>query len=479
MLRNCFIYITIFFLNTLLFLACKKDKVDEPSLNNDFVLDMSGTSILPSYSQRSGDPDSGYHYLVYGDYVNSGVPYNAFTAVFSSGSDNLLNRTGDNANIPYSYNAVDAANGVRVVSSNCLTCHSSKLNGDYILGLGNSLSDFTEDQSSNIPMVDGLMNQVYPPDSNGNPSAEWNAYEPFRNAAAATGPHIVTEKMGVNSADKLAAVLAAHRNNDDLSWSTTQLLPIPAEVIPSDVPAWWLLKKKNTMFYTAVGRGDFARIMMASSILTMEDSSEARAIDNKFSDVLAYLNTIEAPPFTGTIDQTLADEGKIVFDQYCSGCHGSYGTNETYPNIFVGLDRIGTDSLLSVSNYAYMDFVNYYNTSWFAQEPNSAFMEPGYGYVAPPLDGIWATAPYLHNASVPDLETLLNSITRPKYWKRSFVDSDYNLTKIGWNYTEESTGGDKYTYDTTIPGYGNSGHIFGDTLTVAQRTSLIEYLKTI
>ncbi|HIF15531.1 MAG TPA: hypothetical protein EYQ86_09560, partial [Bacteroidetes bacterium] len=148
MLRNCFIYITIFFLNTLLFLACKKDKVDEPSLNNDFVLDMSGTSILPSYSQRSGDPDSGYHYLVYGDYVNSGVPYNAFTAVFSSGSENLLNRTGDNANIPYSYNAVDAANGVRVVSSNCLTCHSSKLNGDYILGLGNSLSDFTEDQSS-------------------------------------------------------------------------------------------------------------------------------------------------------------------------------------------------------------------------------------------------------------------------------------------------------------------------------------------
>ena len=35
--------------------------------------------------------------------------------------------------------------------------------------------------------------------------------------------------------------------------------------------------------------------------------------------------------------------------------------------------------------------------------------EPFDGYIAPPLDGIWITAPYLHNGSVPDLETLLNS----------------------------------------------------------------------
>ena len=35
------------------------------------------------------------------------------------------------------------------------------------------------------------------------------------------------------------------------------------------------------------------------------------------------------------------------------------------------------------------------------------------GYVAPPLDGIWATAPFLHNGSVPNLELLLNSRARP------------------------------------------------------------------
>ena len=35
------------------------------------------------------------------------------------------------------------------------------------------------------------------------------------------------------------------------------------------------------------------------------------------------------------------------------------------------------------------------------------------------------------------------------------------------------------TYDTTLPGYGNQGHTFGDNLTDEQRKALIEYLKTI
>ena len=82
MLRNCIICITFIFLSTVLLFFCKKDKTEVPIVVNDFVLDMSGTSVLPSYSQRTGDQDSGYHYLVYGDYVNSGVPYNAFVAVF-------------------------------------------------------------------------------------------------------------------------------------------------------------------------------------------------------------------------------------------------------------------------------------------------------------------------------------------------------------------------------------------------------------
>lgn len=37
----------------------------------------------------------------------------------------------------------------------------------------------------------------------------------------------------------------------------------------------------------------------------------------------------------------------------------------------------------------------------------------------------------------------------------------------------------RYIYDTTLPGYGNSGHRFGDLLLQAERNAILEYLKTL
>jgi hypothetical protein len=39
--------------------------------------------------------------------------------------------------------------------------------------------------------------------------------------------------------------------------------------------------------------------------------------------------------------------------------------------------------------------------------------------------------------------------------------------------------GDKLIYNTTLPGYGNYGHYFGDKLTGEARKAVIEYLKTL
>jgi hypothetical protein len=116
----------------------------------------------------------------------------------------------------------------------------------------------------------------------------------------------------------------------------------------------------------------------------------------------------------------------------------------------------------------------------------SHFVSPP-GYIAPPLDGVWATAPYLHNGSVPTLEALLNSTKRPQYWIRTFDSSDYNDKTLGWNYTALEYGKDgatdseqrKRLYDTTLPGYSKNGHTFGDHLTDAERRQLLEYLKTL
>jgi hypothetical protein len=43
---------------------------------------------------------------------------------------------------------------------------------------------------------------------------------------------------------------------------------------------------------------------------------------------------------------------------------------------------------------------------------------------------------------------------------------------------EEKPSG-RTVYNTTLPGYGNQGHYFGDKLNDDERKSVIEYLKTL
>jgi hypothetical protein len=105
-------------------------------------------------------------------------------------------------------------------------------------------------------------------------------------------------------------------------------------------------------------------------------------------------------------------------------------------------------------------------------------LEPFNGYIAPPLDGIWITAPFLHNGSVPTLEALLNSALRPTYWSRDFDNPETDYEKVGWKYKKHDLA-EKGVYNTLLPGYGNYGHYFGDKLTGPERKALLEYLKTL
>jgi hypothetical protein len=44
------------------------------------------------------------------------------------------------------------------------------------------------------------------------------------------------------------------------------------------------------------------------------------------------------------------------------------------------------------------------------------------GYIAPPLVGIWASAPYFHNGSVPTLWQVLDPDSRADIWTRTNTD---------------------------------------------------------
>jgi len=254
---------------------------------------------------------------------------------------------------------------------------------------------------------------------------------------------------------------------------------VAGEVIPTDVPPWWLLKKKHAMFYNGFGRGDFGRFLMASNLLTVNDSSEAREVDSHFNDVLAYIYSLEPPKYPRPVNKQLAREGGVVFVEHCSKCHGSYGEGGEYPNLLIPESIVGTDSLLFRANYQSTQFVNWFNKSWFAQGDHPARLEPFSGYIAPPLDGIWITAPYLHNGSVPTLEAVLNSKERPAYWSRDFNNPQYDYVQGGWKFSREEGPRGTAVYNTTLPGYGNYGHYFGDKLSDKERKAVIEYLKTL
>src|SRR5205814_9611560 len=122
-----------------------------------------------------------------------------------------------------------------------------------------------------------------------------------------------------------------------------------------------------------------------------------------FADIRAYLLTLEPPKYPFAIDRKKAAEGKVVFEQTCARCHGTYGDRPTYPNRVVPLDEIGTDP--TRYHGITKKFHDHYNASWFGEKFTS---KETAGYQAPPLDGVWATAPYFHNGSVPTVYHVLN-----------------------------------------------------------------------
>lgn len=112
-------------------------------------------------------------------------------------------------------------------------------------------------------------------------------------------------------------------------------------------------------------------------------------------------------------------------------------------------------------------------------------LQAGAGYKARPLNGIWATAPFLHNGSVPTLYHLLSPVEeRPGQFYLGNLEFDPQL--VGYQSHEE----DGLTLlDTRLKGNSNLGHEFADkprgkgvigrALSEQERYALVEYLKTL
>ncbi len=345
----------------------------------------------------------------------------------------------------------------------CMTCHGGSIFGKSVVGLGNHALD-----------IEALFEEM---------------------AAAANSPAKVpfafTNVRGTTEAGPFAVYLLGYRT-DDLA-----LTPLYRDLglhddSCEDTPAWWLLKKKKTMYHLGATDARSVRSLMQFMMHPLTTPSEFKKAEPQFRDVQKYLLSLESPKYPFAFDAKKAEGGQKLFAANCAKCHGTYGDTPTYPDRIVPLDEIGTDRKKFESLEP--KFAKAYSKSWFAKESTGSWFFPRYpmreteGYQAPPLDGIWATGPYFHNGSAPTLDGVLNSRARPKMFTRSYRtdEADFDRDKVGWKVTEvpapkasDEAIERRKVYDTTKPGRGNGGHTYGDKLTAEERAAVIEYLKTL
>ncbi len=106
-----------------------------------------------------------------------------------------------------------------------------------------------------------------------------------------------------------------------------------------------------------------------------------------------------------------------------------------------------------------------------------------HGYKVRPLNGVWATPPYLHNGSVPTIDLLLGPAgERPKTFYLG--NREYDTEHLGYKFDKLAGG---FEFDATMRGNFNTGHEFSDTkrngvigraLKPDERKAVIEFLKT-
>jgi hypothetical protein len=189
--------------------------------------------------------------------------------------------------------------------------------------------------------------------------------------------------------------------------------------------------------------------------------------------VMNYIAGVKAPKYPSPIDEPLAAAGALTYESTCAGCHrpGGGRAGSVIPWAEIGTDprrfEAWTPNAVAAAN-GYGD-----GHPWRF----SSFRKTD-GYAALPLEGVWLTAPYLHNGSVPTLADLLEPVARrpQRFWRGYDV---YDATRVGFLTAGAAAERAGTPFDTALPGNGNAGHTYGTTLTPDQKRALLEYLKTL
>jgi hypothetical protein len=214
--------------------------------------------------------------------------------------------------------------------------------------------------------------------------------------------------------------------------------------------------------------------------------ARAEAAIPEFTQIMRFLRDYRSPRFPGEIDRTLASSGREIYTRACAGCHGAYDSSPDEPRLLAfpnWAGDVGTDQ----SRAAAFD-------SGLAAAVAKTIHGRRYLDVAatgvtaaPLLSGVWATAPYFVNGSVPTLRHLLEPDSRPAKFMTGGHRLDLGRVGIAGTMQPDGTWSYPNDYkpfstpvliDTAQPGFSNRGHdVEVRSLTAGERGALLEYLK--
>ena len=271
-----------------------------------------------------------------------------------------------------------------------------------------------------------------------------------------------------------------------------------------DTPAWWNMAHRPVKFVDGVFPMDAPRVDMVfyTPFLGLFGSlggpvSEAGQdwMRANGPDLNTWIETLKAPAYPSTVNTALAEQGAVLFHTLnlwdpsrknpvakpdtgngsCASCHGAYAPRYVNDPSFVATPalegmaayitperiiqtdpvRVNTNSE-AVQVAGASNFFGYPTTAGTANDcgPQNRSDLRGsreLGYLAPPLYGVWASAPYLHNGSVPNVWEVLKPADRKPLWKRRSKSprldqtgrvimgydtsiAAYDTAKLGWKY---------------------------------------------
>ncbi len=224
---------------------------------------------------------------------------------------------------------------------------------------------------------------------------------------------------------------------------------------------------------------DAATIVTLFTIPTMGQTQKRalKNIDRVVQIVSPILKNYKTPEYPGTIDGEAASRGMDVYNHKCMQCHGEYKWDGgkksklvTFPNALVPQSEMNSDPQRWMAMNPTL-INNLENSVW----RDLVQINQNRGYIAPILEGLWASAPYMHNGSVPTLWNFLRPESRPA--KFIVGNQNLDLEKVGSKGVQNSG---SEIYDTSLSGRSNQGHEREfERISESEKDDLLEFLKTL